>query len=187
MQIKPRVLLQSALWIVFFCLFREEWLGMKLEQIFEVQYWQCVSPLISPGLQETPWALSNFQLPDPTNILRGSAWSWALNAVWWIQPNPGRHWADGQWTYLRTGLSEVHRRFGQIEVTDENAFSEQPGPIATRENASSAHSRSGSIVLLLLTKSCLWEKVTIYLCSHMYNMYAGIIYNKGRHWDMYLR
>lgn len=61
MQIKPRLLLQSALLIVFFCLFRGEWLGMKLEQIFEMWNWQCISPLISPGLQETPWALSNFQ------------------------------------------------------------------------------------------------------------------------------
>lgn len=155
MQIKPRLFLQSALWIILFCLFRGEWLSMKLEEIIEVWYWQCISPLISPGLQETPWALCNFQLPDAkTSVLRESAWSWALNAVWWIQPNSVKLWADGQRT-RRRGFSEEHRRFGQIEVTDENAFSGQPGPIVKRENVSSAHSMSGSIIILLLTKSCL--------------------------------
>lgn len=42
----------------------------------------------------------------------------------------------------------MHRRVGQIEVTDENVSTGQPGPIAKRENVSSAHSRSGSIVIL---------------------------------------
>lgn len=42
----------------------------------------------------------------------------------------------------------MHRRFGQIEVTDENAFSGQLGPIAKRENVSSAHSRLAPILLL---------------------------------------
>lgn len=158
---------------------------MKLEQIFEVWYWQNISPLISPGLKSTPWALSNFQLPEPkTNVLRESAWSWALNGVWWIQPNSVKHWADGQWTYWRRGFSEVHRRVGQIEVTDENVSTGQPGPIAKREDVSSAHSRSGSIVILF--QIMIWEKVTIYICAHMYNVYASITYNKGRRQDVYL-
>lgn len=169
MQIKPRLLLQSALWIVSFCLFRGEWLGMKIEEIFAVWYWQCISPLISPGLQETSWALCNFHLPDAkSSVLRESAWSWALNAVWWIQPNSVEHWADGQWTYWRRGFSEEHRRSGQIEVTGENAFSGQPGPIVKRENVGSAHSRSGSIVILFLTKSCLWEENNyIDMCTYV--------------------